>query len=96
MTTMVALMVLALTWIEGRSETSREATRPGILLLSWVGAAPMLWRLWDGPGSLRGVGAADTWAFWLATACASGSAALASWRLGHAGPVESRATDGAA
>ena len=44
-----------------------HTARPGILMLSWLGALPMLWRLYEGPGTLRGVTAEDTYAFWLAT-----------------------------
>jgi hypothetical protein len=81
MSTMVAIMVIGLCLIEGRTLTGREAARPGILFLSWVGVAPMALRLYEGPGFLRGVTAAHTVAFYLATLCSLAIALIASWRL---------------
>jgi hypothetical protein len=61
-------------------------------MLSWLGALPMLWRLYEGPGTLRGVTAEDTYAFWLATVFAVATAAIASWRLRSDGRVPTTAT----
>jgi hypothetical protein len=81
MSTMVAMMVIGLCLIEGRTLTGREAARPGILFLSWIGVAPMAWRLYEGAGMLRGVSAAHTVAFYLAALCSLAIALIASWRL---------------
>jgi hypothetical protein len=78
---MVAVMVLALLLIESRTRASQEAVRPGILFTSWIGAGAMAWRLWTGPGSVRGVTAAATPVFYLAAAASLAIAAISTWRF---------------
>lgn len=77
----VALMVLALTLVERISPSGREAVRPGILLVSWLGVLAMGRRLIEGPGSIRSVTAANTLAFWLALAGTVAVAVVATRRL---------------
>jgi hypothetical protein len=77
----VALMVLALTLVERISPAGREAVRPGILLVSWIGVLAMGRSVIEGPGSIRSVTAAHTPAFWLAAAGTVAVAVVASRRL---------------
>jgi hypothetical protein len=66
---LTALLVLA----EGRTAPAREAVRTGCLLLMAAAGCTLAWRLWDGPGSLRGATAAHTgWFFLSAIAVAAG------------------------
>lgn len=61
---LVALLALA----ETSSRTTHQAVRPASLLLVVLAALAFAFEWSDGPGLLRGVSAAWTWAFWLVAA----------------------------
>ncbi|MFY9343758.1 MAG: hypothetical protein WAT39_14815 [Planctomycetota bacterium] len=66
---LVAVMALA----ETPSRSTWQAVRPASTMLVAVSALAVALQWWDGPGQLRGVTAAWTFAFWFA---AAGTAAL--------------------
>ena len=61
---LVALMALA----ETPAAATQHAVRPASALLAALSAAALALEWWDGPGTLRGVSATWTWAFWLVAA----------------------------
>ncbi len=63
-----AALVAVMTLAETRSRTTQDAVRPGSLLLAGVATLALLYQTCAGPGTLRGVTASWTYAFWLAAA----------------------------
>ncbi len=61
---LVAIMAMA----ETRTPSSRQAVRPGSLMLVAVAAAALAFEFWSGPGNLRGVTAGWTAPFYVACA----------------------------
>jgi hypothetical protein len=61
---LVALMAIA----ETQARSTHHAARPASLLLVAVCAAAIALEWWDGPGTLGGVSATWTWAFWMVAA----------------------------
>ncbi len=61
-----SLMATVMTLIETSSQKSREAVRPGTLLLVAIALLALLAELFAGPGMLRGVTAAWTTPFYVA------------------------------
>ncbi len=72
---LTALLVLS----EGRTAAAREAVRTGCLLLTSAAATVLLWRLWEGPGYLRG--APTVHSGWFVVAAVAVGAALVFSRL---------------
>ena len=62
---LVAMLALA----ETPAKVTHQATRPASLLLVTITALAFLLTWSEGPGLLRGVSAAWTWAFWLTAVC---------------------------
>ena len=61
---LVAVMALA----ETQARSTQQAARPGSVMLVAVAAAALLFEWHDGPGTLRGITARWTTAFWLVVA----------------------------
>jgi hypothetical protein len=72
---LVAMMALA----ETQARSTHQAARPASVLLVAVAAAALLFEWLDGPGTLRGVTAQWTWAFWV-VASATGALLFACTR----------------
>ena len=63
---MTAALVAVMALAETPARTTQQAVRPASLLLVLVAACALACEAFAGPGTLRGVSAAWTWAFWLA------------------------------
>lgn len=64
-----SLMIAVMALVESGSETSRQAVRPGSLMLAGIALLTLAATLVAGPGELRGVTA--TWTPWFYVACGS-------------------------
>ncbi|HEX5050180.1 MAG TPA: hypothetical protein VFZ65_00280 [Planctomycetota bacterium] len=62
-----SLLVVVMALGETGSTRSRQAVRPGSLMLVGVAALALLFEWWNGPGMLRGVSA--RWTGWFYLAC---------------------------